>query len=281
MITPKLSLVARIHNVRGLSASQRRIADCVLGRMNEAAFWGVEEMAERSQSSVATVVRFAQKLGYTGFLELRQALVAQAKKRSHSDERLLQAPEEAAATLLEVARRDVQNIEQMIHGVNEELMQSVVQSLKSARHRVAIGRGVSQLMASQLAYLLTQAGLPTVEGSPADFAAQAANLTSDDLLVAFSFHPYSTETLDAASYARKRGLKVLAFTDKLGAPITKLADATLPVAGENLLYSHSMASFAVLSHAIATAVAAIERDQAIKRSREADRVSRPQFVKDE
>lgn len=281
MITPKNSLVARIHGARGLSSSQRRIADCVLGRMGEAAFWGVEEMAERSQSSVATVVRFAQKLGYSGFMELRQALVAQAKKRSYGGERLLQAPEEAAATLLEVARRDVQNIEQMVHGVNEQLLQDVVRSLREARHRVVIGRGVSQLMASQLAYLLTQAGLPTVEGSPADFAAQASNLGPGDLLVAFSFHPYSTETLDAAGYARKRGLRILAFTDKLGSPVTRLADNTIPVAGENLLYSHSMAAFSVLAHGIATALAASDREQAIKRVREADRVARPQFVKDE
>jgi DNA-binding MurR/RpiR family transcriptional regulator len=281
MTTPRNALVARIHAVRGLSSSQRRIADCVLGRMNEAAFWGVEEMAEHSQSSVATVVRFAQKLGYSGFLELRQALVAQAKLRTHGGERLLQAPEEAAATLLEVARRDIQNIEQMVHGVNEELLQGVVGSLRAARHRVVIGRGVSQLMASQLAYLLTQAGLPTVEGSPADFAAQASNLGTEDLLVAFSFHPYSTETLDAAGYARKRGLKILAFTDRLGSPIAKLADSSIPVAGENLLYSHSMAAFSVLAHAIATALAASERDQAIKRVREADRVASPQFIKDE
>ncbi|HLO65906.1 MAG TPA: MurR/RpiR family transcriptional regulator [Holophaga sp.] len=280
MTTPKNTLVARLQNARGLSSSQRRIADCVLARMGEAAFWGVEEMAEHSQSSVATVVRFAQKLGYTGFLELRQALVAQAKRRDKGGERLFQAPEEAAATLLEVARRDVANIEQMIHGVNEALLQEVVRSLKGARHRVAIGRGVSQIMAGQLAYLLTQAGLPTIEGSPADFASQASNLDARDLLIAFSFHPYSTETLDAATYARRKGLRVLAFTDKLGAPIARLADATLPVAGENLLYSHSLAAFSVLSHGIATAVAASDREQIIQRVREADKVARAQFVKD-
>ncbi|WP_243334767.1 MurR/RpiR family transcriptional regulator [Mesoterricola sediminis] len=272
--------MARLQDARGLSSSQRRIADCILARMGDAAFWGVEEMAEHSQSSVATVVRFAQKLGYSGFLELRQALVAQARKRDKSGERLFQAPEEAAATLLEVARRDVANIEQMVHGVNEALLQEVVRSLKSARHRVAVGRGVSAIMAGQLAYLLTQAGLPTVEGSPADFAAQASNLDAGDLLIAFSFHPYSTETLDAAAYARKKGIRILAFTDKLGAPIARLADATLPVAGENLLYSHSLAAFSVLSHGIATALAASEREEAIRRVREADRVAKPQFVKD-
>ena len=280
MTIPKSTLVARIHNVRGLSSSQRRIADCVLGRMNEAAFWGVEEMAERSQSSVATVVRFAQKLGYTGFMELRQALVAQAKKQDRTGEAFFLAPAEAAATLVEVARRDVQNIEQMVHGVNENLMLAVVEALLASRHRVVIGRGISQLMASQLAYLLTQAGLPTIEGSSADFAAQAANLGPQDLLVAFSFQPYSSETLDAATYAKKRGIPLLAFTDRLRAPLARMADHVLPVTGENLLYAYSLASFSVLAHALATAVAARDRDGSFKRLREAEQVAGRQFAQD-
>ena len=77
------------------------------------------------------------------------------------------------------------------------------------------------------------------------------------------------------------GIRASVFTDKLGAPIARLADHTLPVAGENLLYSHSMAAFAVLAHGIATALAVADRELVLKRVREADRVARPQFVKGE
>ena len=278
MTSAKHSLMARLNSARGLSNSQRRIADCLLGRLGEAPFWGVEELAERGESSVATVVRFAQKLGYTGFLELRQALVQEAKRQARAGERLFQAPSEAAATLVEVARRDIQNIEQMVQGVGEPLLKAVVEALRAARHRVIIGRGVSQLMSSQLAYLLTQAGLPTIEGSPADFAAQAGNMGPEDLLVAFSFQPYSSETLDAATYARKRGIRTLAFTDRLRAPVARVADHVVPVSGENLLYSHSLAAFSVLAHGIATALATRDREATVKRLQEAERVTRPQFA---
>jgi DNA-binding MurR/RpiR family transcriptional regulator len=280
MINSKLSLVARIHNVVGLSTSQRRIADCLLGRLNEAAFWGVEELASRSQSSVATVVRFAQKLGYTGFLEMRQALVALVKKQSRTGEQLLTAPSEAAATLVEVARRDLRNIEQTIGGVNEQFLQSVVEMLEQARYRVVIGDGVSALMSSHLAYLLTQAGRPAIQGIEADFPTQVANLGPEDLLVAISFSPYSRETVEATAFARRRNLKIIAFTDRLKSPLARYADFTLTVHGANLLHSHSLAAFTVLAQAIATSIASRDREMALKRLREAERVARPKFVDD-
>lgn len=280
MSSSKLSLVARIHNAKALSPSQRRIADCLLGRLGEAAFWGVEELAERSKSSVATVVRFAQKLGYTGFLELRQALVVQVKKQSRTGEQLLQAPSEAAATLVEVARRDLRNIEQTIGGINEQLLQDVVEALESARCRLVIGDGVSALMATHLAYLLTQAGLPTIQGSQADFPTQVANLGPQDCLVAISFSPYSRETVDATAFARRRGVKIIAFTDRLKSPLARPADYTLTMHGDNLLYSYSLSAFAVLAHTIATTIASKDRELAIKRLREAERVARPKFTED-
>lgn len=280
MIGSKLSLVARIHNVVGLSTSQRRIADCLLGRLNEAAFWGVEELASRSQSSVATVVRFAQKLGYSGFLEMRQALVALVKKQSRTGEQLLTAPSEAAATLVEVARRDLRNIEQTIGGVNEQFLQGVVELMEQARYRVVIGDGVSALMSAHIAYLLTQAGRPAIQGIEADFPTQVANLGPEDLLVAISFSPYSRETVEATAFARRRNLKIIAFTDRLKSPLARYADFTLTVHGANLLHSHSLAAFTVLAQAIATSIASRDREMALKRLREAERVARPKFVED-
>lgn len=273
------SLAARIHGTKALSGSQRRIADCLLAHLHEAAFWGVEELAERSQSSVATVVRFAQKMGYSGFLELRQALVLQARARTAPEARLLQAPKDAASMLVEAARRDMANIERTVQGINEGLLKAVIRRIEGARHRVIVGHGVSRIMAEHLGYVLTVAGLVTVSGSPAEFARQVANLEPKDLLITISLSPYSQETLDVAAYAAKRGVPVIAFTDGFEAPLAKSAEFTLPVATENLLFSNSIAAFSVLAYTLGTAVASRDRKRAIKRFQEAEQVAEPQFIK--
>ena len=99
MSATKNPLLNRLHSAQGLSPSQRQIADCLIANMNEAPLWGVEELAQKTQTCVATVVRFAKKLEYSGYLEMRKALVTAAKKHYGRGEQLLQAPVGASATL--------------------------------------------------------------------------------------------------------------------------------------------------------------------------------------
>ena len=279
MSAPKSPLLNRLHSARGLSPSQRQIADCLIANMHEAALWGVEELAAKSQTCVATVVRFAKKLEYSGYLEMRKALVSAAKRHYGRGEQIFQAPVQASATLLEVARRDIRNIDTLVKAVNEDLLQRVVKQIQGARLRLAIGDGVSALMARQLAYLLINTGVPVMEGNPADFATQVGMLDAKDLLIAISITPYTQETLDAAAYARKRGIPVLAFTDSLNSPLAKSATLALPIPGENLLFSHSVTAFGVLAHAIATSIASQDPQQAITKLREVERVARQKFAR--
>ena len=78
---PEKGLAARVEPVAAtLTPGEKRIADILLANPHEAAFLGVEELARRSDSSVATAVRFAKKLGYTGYLEMRKSLVSDARR---------------------------------------------------------------------------------------------------------------------------------------------------------------------------------------------------------
>lgn len=271
-------LAARLREVsEGLTPGQRRIAEILTATQHEAAFLGIEELAARAGSSVATVVRFAKTLGYAGFLELRKSLVHTAKKHYRRGDQLLQAPDRASAALVEVARRDIRNIERLVEVVDEKHLLGVVKHLKDSQVRLVIGDGVSALMARHFAYLLINAGLPMMEGNPADFATQVANLRASDLLIAFSIAPYSRETVDAALYARKRGIRVLAFTDDLESPLGKAATLAVPLPGENLFFSHSLAAFGVVAHAIATTLARRDPKGALKKMREVERVARTKF----
>ncbi len=279
MSAPKSPLLNRLHAAQDLSRSQRQIADCLIANMNEAALWGVEELAHKSNTCVATVVRFAKKLEYSGYLEMRKALVTAAKKHYGRGEQLFQAPTQASTTLLEVARRDMRNIEVLVQSIQEPQLQKAVKLVQDARLRVILGDGVSALMAKQLAYLLVCLGLPVMEGNPVDFATQVGLLGPKDLLVAISITPYTQETLDAAAFARKRGVPVLAFTDQLGSTLAKTATLALPIPGENLLFSHSLAAFGVIAHAIATTIASQSPEKALNKLREEERVAQSKFAR--
>ena len=134
-------------------------------------------------------------------------------------------------------------------------------------------------MARHLAYLLITTGFPTLEGNPADFATQVSTLDTSDLLIAISITPYTRETLDAAAYASRRGVPVLAFTDGLQSPLAQIADLSLPIPGKNLLFSHSLAAFGTLAHALATALAREHPQKALKTLRETEQVASFKYAK--
>lgn len=261
----------------GMSKGQRRIADLLVREGHGSAFFTASDVAGRADVSESTVVRFAQFLGYEGYLEMRQALAAEAQQGMAKQARFLEAPTRAASALVEVARTSQDNIQRMLSQVDESLLDEVMQLFMQSRTRVLIGRGISHHMAGLLGYLLFLVGIPNVAGHASDLSLQVAALDREDLLVAFSFHPYSLETLDAAAFAKKRGVPVLAFTDREDAPLAKLADRTLLVPGENLIYSHSTVAFGVLASALVAAIGAQDSEGSLKRVREAEAVSRPGF----
>lgn len=279
MTSAKASLSARVQQASDLTEVQQRIAACLLSHPDEAALWGIGDLAKEARTCVASVVRFAKKLGYSGYLEMRKGLVRNARNQCRRGDQLLDAPAQAAQTLVEVVRRDIANLEWVARHIDESRLRRAVDMVKQSRHRLAIGDGVSALMTRQLSYLLVTTGLAVMEGSPADFATQVGLLGPQDLLIAVSLPPYTRETLDAVSYARKRGIPTLVFTDGLQSPAVKHADLVLPIPGENLLFSHSLATFGSIAHALATTIAREHAEDALEHLHEVEQVARPKFTR--
>ena len=274
------TLLTRMHQAEGLSEGHRRLAELLLGNPLEAPFWGIEEVARRAETSPSAVVRFAKRLDYAGFSELKHDLVSEARARSHGEGRVVTAPHGILATLAEVATRDIRNLERLTQLTDERELTAVVKLLGRARNRVLIGHGVSWVMAVQLGYVLTMAGLTTVAGNPAEFARQAANLGPKDLLLAFSFPPYSQETIKVASFAQSRKVPVIAITDRPDSPLGQRATHTLSVPGESLFFSQSLAAFSALAHTLATTLANRNPEGIIDRLRKAEQVSKDLFTDD-
>jgi len=262
-----------------LPEALRRIADALMSDPLLGALWGIEEMAERSGVSVGTVMRFSKRLGYRGFSEFRDALREACQSRSEGAPlEALEAPTDVFWALAEVARRDAENLDRFLKSVDRATLEASTQLLTKAQHRVLLGRGVSNVMCQIMAFNLTQAGLPCIAAIPADFSNQVANLGSRDLLVVVSFAPFSRETVDAAAFAKRQGIPVLAFTDRADSPLARSATQTVVLPSEDFLFSFGLSTFSVLSHALAVAVAAMDPAGTVKRLKAADEVGQPLYL---
>jgi DNA-binding MurR/RpiR family transcriptional regulator len=137
-----------------------------------------------------------------------------------------------------------------------------------------MGIGISSLLAQVLSYELNQVGIESeaLESGTLRFVEHLALARRGDVVVAFSFPPYSKETIDAAIYARQRGLTVVTVTDKLTAPITFHANHVLAVRTENMLHTNSISAISVVINALVTDVALKNKSAVSKMFKESTQI---------
>ncbi len=137
------------------------------------------------------------------------------------------------------------------------------------------GLGISYLLAEILAYQLTQVGVSSnvLNHTHTLFNENILFLNPKDLLIVFSFPPYSKETIEAAEFANKRKIDVIAITNQHASPVTFFTKANLIVKSENMLYTNSFAAISVLINAIATACAIKDKQRAKKILKESEEIN--------
>ena len=248
-----------LESYQRLPANQKRVADFILNQPHDLAFLATDSLSKTLKVSKATIVRFAQSLGYRGFTQLQNEVLDAVQSTLRTPERYKISLGKISneGTLTQVARHEVQNINRTVQYVDQATFKKVVGVLGGARRVYTMGIGISSLLAQVLSYELNQVGVESqaLESGTLRFVEHLALARRGDVIASFSFPPYSKETIDAAKYARKRGLTVVTVTDKLTSPITFHANHVLAVRTENMLHTNSVSAISVLINALVTDVA--------------------------
>jgi DNA-binding MurR/RpiR family transcriptional regulator len=257
----------------GLPENQRKVADVLLQRVREVPFLSVNDLGDLSGTSKATVVRLAQSLGFPGYLKLRERLREGVQSELSGGERLpLLSGEGGKETLTAVARQDVKNINQTVAQIDRAVFVRVAGLFLKATHVYTFGLGVSSLLAKMLSYSLNQVAVRSTPFAHEHetFFEQIHQVTPSDVAVAFSFHPYSRETIDTARALATKRVPVVAVTDRITSPVCFVSKAVLPIASQNLLFTNSISAVSVLTNALTTEVALRSKDRATDNLRETE-----------
>lgn len=256
-IASQLSEAIRKHG-RSLTAAQKRIADYVLENTSEVAFLTVDRLAAQTGVSASSVTRFAVEMGFSGYPEL-QDLVQSAVRRQLSTTGRPEALNVYSASF-ECEVRAIEEVGQMN---SSALLDQVVTMLMEAREICIMGMRSSYGLADYLAFQLNRAlGTATLLSQDSGrMLEHLVGLNGADVLVAISFPPYARVTHQSATYARERGVRVLAITDGPRSPLAPLADLMLQVPFDRETLFHSQTTALALEHALVVGVAARRPEQ--------------------
>jgi len=259
-----------------LSPAHRRVADHLLADGRRAALVPAADIAKSLGVSEATVVRFAQALGFEGYPELREQLREGFLTTATSLDRLAASSSDAvggrSSVLERVLAEDADTIMRTLAQIPVESFDAVVDAILAARRTYVVGSrgsaGIALVLGMGLRVLLPETRVIAV--NVGDAAEELLSLRKGDVVIVISVLRYSGQTLEILRYAHDAKARTVAITDSPASPVARLADIALLT---RTTAPRSMATYAPaasLASAIVEAVAAKRGAQAGRSLREAE-----------
>lgn len=249
--------------------NQKKLAEYLLENMNLVPLLPIQDIAQQARVSKASVVRFAQQIGYKGFKELKEAfsssLIDQLSPTEKYKVATLEQDNRVDSVTL-VAENVMTNIHETLKYIDKKKFTQAVDAIIRANNIYCLGLELSASLSQLMTFLLCLYHYPAHHLSLdyLRFKEQVAHMSEDDLLIAFSFSPYSRETVEAIAHAKQKGLTSIAFTDKKTAPIRNFATYSFQIKTDNLMFSNSVGAITVLINAIITELNFRDRERTLK-----------------
>lgn len=230
------SCLLRIQGLRdSVKPAEKRLAEYILDNPERVTALTMEQLAENSASSYATIYRFVKKLGYPGFKEFRNSLIHSIAKGEGSSDL------NDALNFFEIARvPDVpaicsttqaffnQTVTECVSIVDPNVVEEAADMLLAADRIFFVGVGTSYISALYAFSRFVRIDLNCSHEALVTMGRLRTSLLKEtDVLFAISSSGRSREVVDLARLARDNGAKVIGLSDFAISPLTKLSTVNL------------------------------------------------------
>lgn len=252
-----------------LRESERKIAGYLLAQPQELIYLSITELADRTGTSEATVIRFARRLGYSGYAALKIALAGEQRVGSPELPGDLDREADLSSLKRRVLQVNIESLNDTAQLLDDTALAQAVEALSTARRIEAYGIGGSAVVARDAYFMLMQVGLPiSAITDPHLQMMSALQLQKGDVALAVSLSGATRDTVEALQAARGAGATCICITRYARSPITRVAQITLlaaarpaAIGGYNLF--GRVAQLAVID-VLAAAIALARRDASIE-----------------
>jgi RpiR family carbohydrate utilization transcriptional regulator len=230
MYMPGGGLVRLRESINELSESEAKIGNYILQHPAEFVNLTVKDLAERSGSSPAAVVRLWKSLGFDSYQDFKLRVAGDLQSRLNDQYTELKFGSSLGDILRSVEDSNVQSIHNTLRLLKESDIQDAVSALRNAKRTLTFGVGASAIVAEDFAQKLLRIGFPVYSASDFHQAAViAAQLEPQDVLVAISYSGTTSEVYEVADIARRNNATIIAITRFSDSPLSRIATVRLYV----------------------------------------------------
>ncbi len=211
-----------------LKGSAQKAGQFILNSPRETINLTITELGARAGVSEASIVRFAQSLGYSGFHALKIGLaedIVSPMLLVHED---LTPDDDPAGAVQKAMTAGMRSLEDTVRILQMPILEAAIQALCSARQIELFASGNSIPLAMDLNFRLTKIGLHSRFSIDSTVQEMYASLTSsEDVAVGISHTGSSKDTVYALELAKQRGAKTVCITNHSDSPLTRCGDFCL------------------------------------------------------
>ena len=219
-------------NLDVMTKSERQVASCALGCMNEIAFYTLEELAGHAGTSTTSVLRFCRRLGFEGFKPFQQAVRGELNHQPDLPDKFQRTlgGNHKDSLLAQTIRQDIRCIQQTFEALPCERIDCAVDLISGAERVFTFGMRESFALA-HYAYIRLSSVRPNVHLLSAGHYGEIESLlslTHRDVCVVYLFHRYTQQAIDILRLIREQGASVILITSAPYDKLEPLATLLLP-----------------------------------------------------
>jgi DNA-binding MurR/RpiR family transcriptional regulator len=218
-----------------MSPAEQRVVRLFQNNREEVLIASAAALAEKAETSDATVVRATKALGFSGLEELRRTLASELRSSLSLPARLTRTLGEIggdlSAALAITLDNHLQCIESIRRSVTSAQFERAVDGLAGARRILVFGLGPSSAVADYFVIQLARFGLDAVSLNNTGllFADDLRKLRAADLVIILAYGRVYAELAALLDEIDRRGLRSFLLTDTLGTTLQHRVDLVLHV----------------------------------------------------
>lgn len=244
---------------RALGGRANQLFALIASQPAKAAFAPAADLAELVQTSVSSVTRMAQRLGYAGWPDLQRDL--RARYLAHLS--MLDVSEShgtADSPFRASLRQDVDSLAGLLRGVDEERVERIAALLARSESIYVTAQGSYAAIGHAFVHNMQIAGYParTLLDNPASLANAVARMAPGDTLVACSYWRLYNAAVTAATEAKAKGAKVIVLADNLSLALEKSADEVVLTPAESISFFPSLTGAMAVQQGIVATLAKVD-----------------------
>lgn len=212
---------------KSLKSAEMKAVDYMLTHPMEFTNNTIVDLAAEAGCSEATIVRVARKLGFSGYVELKGALL-----RTKNDLDVLYEEISAEDNEIDVMRKvfqtSIQAIADTMNIIDVARYELAVKALKNSGKVLFVGAGDASTVAMSGYYKLGRIGINSIFSQDYDIQLiSASQLKKGDVVIAISHSGRTKTVIDVVRAAKSEGATIISITNFPMSTLSKLSSISL------------------------------------------------------